>query len=190
MAAELRDGALAPTRLTQLVRQAQDGHSQAFDVLIEHYVPAMFRLAAGIAGPDDGRDAAQEAFVAAWRDLPGLRKPEAFEAWLRRIVIHRAHNAMRSRKRRPAVPIERPHGGTIDPPAAGDFRDAVHAREALDGAFEALTPEQTSVVVLHYGSGYTLSEVAEVTQTRTGTVKSRLNAALRRLRAVVDEVEP
>lgn len=187
MAAELREDAATSARLTELVRLAQGGRREAFDGLVERYVPEMFRLAAAIAGPEDGRDAAQDAFVAAWRDLPRLRDPEKFEGWLRRIVVHRSQNAIRSRKRRPAVSLEASNAAAYHVPAGGDFRERVHARQALDGAFHALNAEQRAVVALHYGAGYSLSEVAVVTETRLGTVKSRLNAALGHLRRAVPE---
>ena len=63
--------------------------------------PDIYRLAAAIVGPDEARDVAQESFVAAWRDLPKLRQLDRFEVWLRRIVINRSRNALRSRGRRP-----------------------------------------------------------------------------------------
>jgi RNA polymerase sigma-70 factor (ECF subfamily) len=187
MAAELGGDGDRSAQITELVRAAQQGRREAFDVVIELYVGDMFRLAAAIAGPEDGRDAAQEAFVAAWRDLPRLRTPATFEAWLRRIVVHRSQNAIRSRRRRPALSLEASEVEANRVAAPGDFRDEVHARDALDGAFEELSPEQRAVVALHYGAGYSLSDIASVTETRLGTIKSRLNAALRRLRAVVPE---
>lgn len=187
MAAELRGDADRSARLIELVRAAQQGQREAFDVMIDRYLPEMFRIAAAIAGPEDGRDAAQEAFVAAWRDLPRLRQPVTFEAWLRRIVVHRSQNAIRSRRRRPAVSLEASTGGAYAVPEVPDFRDGIHARDALDGAFDELSPEQRTVVALHYGAGYTLTEIASLTDVRPGTVKSRLHAALRHLRRVVPE---
>lgn len=189
MAAEHLDATALSTQgeLAALVREAQGGRTEAFEVLVERYAPAMFRLAAAIAGPEDGRDIAQEAFVAAWRDLPRLRKVETFEAWLRRIVVNRSRNAIRSRKRRPAVSLEASNAAAYNVASTGDFRDGVHARQALDGAFDRLPGDQRVVLALHYGAGYSLSEVADATDTAVGTVKSRLNAALRHLRRVIPE---
>jgi RNA polymerase sigma-70 factor, ECF subfamily len=182
----LAEGAL-PTATIEIVRLAREGHTDAFEVLVERYTPAMYRLAAAMAGPDDARDAVQDAFVSAWRELPKLRRPEVFEPWLRRIVVNRTRNVMRARRRRPAISLDASGEAGYDLSLRRDFRDAVDARQALDGAFNSLTADERAIVVLHYGAGYTLSDVADVTDTRLGTVKSRLHSALRRLHKVIGE---
>jgi RNA polymerase sigma factor (sigma-70 family) len=170
--------------LLETVREAQAGRTEAFEVLVQHFGAQMYRLAAAIVGPDDARDVAQETFIAAWRDLPRLREPDRFEPWLRRIAVNRSRNMLRGRQRRPAVSIDRP--GPADHLAgARDFREAVHARQALDGAFAVLSAEQRAVIVLHYGADLSIGEVAESVGVAVGTAKSRLNTALRRLRAAV-----
>lgn len=176
-----------PAATIEIVRLAREGRTDAFEALVERYTPAMYRLAAAMAGPADARDAVQDAFVSAWRELPRLQKPELFEAWLRRIVVNRTRNVIRARRRRPGISLDASDEAAYDLPHGRDFRDAVDARQALDGAFAALTAEQRAVVVMHYGAGYTLSEVADATDTRIGTVKSRLHSALRRLRRVLGE---
>lgn len=173
--------------MTEFVRQARDGRVDAFAALVERYTPPMYRLAAAMAGPEDGRDAVQEAFVIAWRELPRLRKPEMFEAWLRRIVVNRTRNIMRARRRRPSLSLDADGGAAFQLSTDRDFRDAVDARQALDGPFEALSADERVILVLHYGAGYTLADVAETTDTRIGTVKSRLHSALRRLRHAIGE---
>lgn len=173
--------------LTEFVRQARDGRADAFEALVERFTPPMYRLAAAMAGPEDGRDAVQEAFVSAWRELPRLRKPEMFEAWLRRIVVNRTRNIMRARRRRPSLSLDADGGAAFELSTDRDFRDAVDARQALDGPFEALSADERVILVLHYGAGYTLADVADATDTRIGTVKSRLHSALRRLRHAIGE---
>lgn len=145
----------------------------------------MYRLAAAIVGPDDARDVAQECFVAAWRDLPNLRQVDRFEVWLRRIVINRSRNALRSRGRRPTQRLE---GMTVAETASRspDFRDAIHERDALDAAFEGLSADHRAAVVLHYGAELSIRETAEAMGVAVGTAKSRLNAALGRLRTAME----
>ncbi len=169
----------------EAVRGAQSGGTDAFEALVQHFGPDMYRLASAIVGPDDARDVAQEAFIAAWRELPRLRDPELFEPWLRRIVVNRSRNALRGRARRTSVSIDRP--GPADRLVGGvDFREAAHARQALDGAFGGLSADQRAVVALHYGAELSIREAAESMGVSLGTAKSRLNAALRRLRAAVE----
>jgi RNA polymerase sigma factor (sigma-70 family) len=170
--------------LHEIVREAQAGRTEAFEVLVRHFGPQVFRLASAIVGPDDARDVSQETFIAAWRDLPRLREPERFERWLRRITVNRSRNVLRGRGRRPALSLERP-GPADFLAAAGDFREAAHARQALDGAFAGLSADQRAVIVLHYAADLTIGEAAESMGVAVGTAKSRLNAALRRLRAAV-----
>jgi RNA polymerase sigma-70 factor, ECF subfamily len=170
--------------LREIVRQAQAGRTEAFEALVEHFGAQMYRLASAIVGPDDARDVAQETFIAAWRDLPRLRDPDRFEPWLRRITVNRSRNALRGRQRRPALSLDQAGPGDYLA-EAGDFREAAHARQALDGAFAGLSAEQRAVIVLHYGADLSIGEVAESVGVAVGTAKSRLNAALRCLRAAV-----
>jgi RNA polymerase sigma-70 factor (ECF subfamily) len=171
--------------MDEAVRQARDGRAGAFESLVQHYGPEMYRLSAAIVGPDDARDVAQEAFVAAWRDLPNLRQVDRFEVWLRRIVINRSRNALRSRGRRPTQRLE---GMTVGETASRlpDFRDAVHERDALDAAFEGLSADHRAAVVLHYGAELSIRETAEAMGVAVGTAKSRLNAALGRMKAAME----
>jgi RNA polymerase sigma-70 factor (ECF subfamily) len=120
-----------------VVRQAQAGRAEAFEVLVEHFGPQVYRLASAIVGRDDARDVAQETFIAAWRELPRLREPDRFEPWLRRILINRSRNVLRARQRRPAASLDLP-GATDGLVGQVDFRESAHARQALDGAFAGL----------------------------------------------------
>jgi RNA polymerase sigma-70 factor, ECF subfamily len=171
--------------MDEVVRQARDGRADAFESLVEHHGSDMYRLAAAIVGRDEARDVAQESFVAAWRDLPNLRQVDRFEVWLRRIVINRSRNALRSRGRRATQRLE----GTTAAETASphlDFRDAIHARDALDAAFAGLSADHRAAVVLHYGAELSIRETAEAMGVAVGTAKSRLNAALGRMRAVME----
>jgi RNA polymerase sigma-70 factor (ECF subfamily) len=170
----------------EAVRDAQRGRTAAFELLVEHYGPPMYRIACGIVGPDDGRDAAQEAFVLAWRQLPTLRDVTRFEAWLRRILVNQCRKTLRTRHRRPAMSLDRSLDGGVEPAMAVDFRDAVHSRQSLDRAWDVLNADQRAVVVLHYGVGLSIREAADATHVAVGTAKSRLSSALARLRQAVE----
>ena len=82
-----------------LVRLAQRGDAAAFDWLAGARIDRSYRLAVAILHSEpDARDAVQEAFVAAWRQLPKLRDPASFDAWLERIVVNACRMALRHRK--------------------------------------------------------------------------------------------
>ena len=82
-----------------LIEQAQKGDRAAFDALVRLKVDAVYGTALAILGHEaDAQDAVQEAFVAAWRSLGGLRDPDRFEAWFGRIVVNACRMSLRRRK--------------------------------------------------------------------------------------------
>lgn len=148
-------------------------------MLVEEHVGAIFRLAAAIVGRADAADVTQETFVAAWQQLPRLRDPDKFTPWLRRICVNRSRNWLRAAKSH--VPLGAGDGAP-EGAEPGDFAVAVETRAVLDKAFDALHAEHRAVLALHYSLGYSLAETAEILGLPSGTVKSRLNAALRAMR--------
>ena len=79
-----------------LVERAQAGEREAFDRLLEVSWDGAIRYTTALVGPDTAPDAVQAAFVEAWRDLPTLRNPAAFSAWLRRILYKQCDRLRRS----------------------------------------------------------------------------------------------
>lgn len=168
-----------------LIERARNGDSRAFEQLVDRHLPALYRLATAMVGPDDGRDVAQETLVSAWRDLPGLRDADRFEAWLRSILMNRARNVLRTRKRHPQVafePIGAQPRGFVEEPIA-----VVHRQLVINDALAALGPDHRAIIVLHYLADLPLREVAEILGLREGTTKSRLHAGLSALRAQFGE---
>jgi RNA polymerase sigma-70 factor (ECF subfamily) len=124
------------------------------------------------------RDALQEAMVRAWRDLPGLRDPDRFEAWLRRLTVNACLDAARVRRRRVIEVGLSPMLDIAVPDGSGPRAD----RDELDAALHGLEPELRAIVVLHYYLDLTLPETAHTLGIPVGTVKSRLHRALAALR--------
>lgn len=153
-------------------------------MLVQQHAPALYRLATGIVGRTDAHDVTQDAFTAAWRELPKLRDPERFAQWLRRICVNRCRGHLRSRH---GASLTLEEGGAESVPMQTDFRDAVDARAVLAPAFARLSGDQRTVLSLHYGLGLSLKEAADAMAVPVGTAKSRLNAALRAMR---DALEP
>lgn len=157
-------------------------------MLVERRASETYRLAAAIVGEADAADVAQEAFVAAWQQLPRLRDADAFDVWLRRICVNRARNWLRTRSRRPRAVIDVGSlEGASQLRAGGDFRPAVEARAVLEPAFESLTADQRSVLALHYSLGLSIVEAADALGVPAGTAKSRLAAGLAVLRRELTE---
>jgi RNA polymerase sigma-70 factor (ECF subfamily) len=154
-----------------LVERAQAGDHGAFAELTRATIGPMSHLAHLIVRDVElAEDATQEAFVAAWRDLPSLRDPDRFEAWLRRLLVRACYREAGRRRRRHQLELsDRPLSATTDDPCVttGDH-------DELERLFRRLAPNQRAVLVLHHYLGYTLAEVADVLELPIGTVKSRL----------------
>ena len=172
-----------------LVNRARARDREAFEMLVEQHATQTYRLAAAIVGAADAADVTQEAFVAAWQQLPKLRDGGAFPAWLRRICVNRSRNWLRARGRRPQAVLDLADEATaaVLPDARADFRGAAEARAVLEPAFEALSPDQRAILALHYSMGFSIAEAADALGVRVGTAKSRLSAGLAALRRELDD---
>src|SRR3954470_4313759 len=85
-----------------LVEQARKGDHDAFTTLLDVRLARLDAAARLILrDPELARDAVQEALIRTWRDLPGLRDPDRFDAWLHRLVVNACLDLLRRRKRRP-----------------------------------------------------------------------------------------
>lgn len=131
---------------------------------------------------DRAEDAVQNALVSAWRDLPTLREPDRFEAWLTRILVRSCYaEAARSRRWTARLRVL-----PIDTPSPSDPMATVADRDRLDRGFRRLPTDQRAIVVLHHYLGWSQPEIAAALDIPLGTVKSRLFYATRALRAAID----
>ncbi|HEV7603375.1 MAG TPA: RNA polymerase sigma factor [Candidatus Limnocylindrales bacterium] len=169
-----------------LVDRARRGDHDAFAELVRGAATRLDGAARLILrDPELARDAVQETLIRAWRDIPGLRDPGRFDAWLHRLTVNACLDLARRRRRR-VFEVELP---AIDPPAVSDMTAAFADREAVDAAMQHLDADGRAIVVLHYFLGLPLTEVAATLRIPVGTVKSRLHRALSEMRIAVD-LEP
>lgn len=162
-----------------LVERAGRGDHDAFAVLVTAAAPRLDAAARLIVRDTElARDAVQDALVRAWRDLPGLRDPDRFDAWLHRLLVNSCLDQIRHRRRRP-MEIE------IDPvhePATGDSARTLADRDLVERALARLDPEHRALVVLHYYLGYPLPDAASSLGISLPAAKSRLHRAMQGLR--------
>ena len=164
------------------VERARRGDHDAFAELIRGSVTRLDGAARLILrDPELARDAVQEALIRAWRDLPGLRDPDRFDAWLHRLTVNACLDLARRRRRR-VLEVEL---DPIDGPMAIDPLASFADREVVDAAMRHLDPDGRAIVVLHYFLGMPLTEVAATLGIPVGTVKSRLHRALGEMRIAV-----
>ena len=163
-----------------LLDRARRRDGDAFAQLVDPRLAGLLRTATAILGhEDDASDALQDALTRAWRGLSGLRDEDRFEAWLTRIVVNECRTALkrRTRTRIREIPVD-DGSGTGDPasPRAG-VAESVVGRLALEAAFERLSADERTILVLHHLDGRPLDEVAAILGIPVGTAKSRLHAA-------------
>jgi len=167
----------------ELVERARRGDHDAFAELAG---AAITRLDAAarliLRDPDQAKDAVQETLVRAWRDLPTLRSPDRFDAWLHRLLYRACiDEARRLRRHRFDVELT-----PIVSPATSDIASATADRDQLERGFSRLEPESRALIVLHHYLDLPLPEVAIVLGIPLGTAKSRLHRALQSMRAALD----
>lgn len=166
----------------ELVERAGRSDHDAFAVLVSASIGHLTAVARLIVRDHElARDAVQEAYIRAWRDLPGLRDPDRFDAWLHRLTVNACLDAVRRRRRRP-IEID------IQPlvlSGATDHLGQVADRDQLERGFGRLPPEQRAVLVLHYYVGLSMPSLADTLGIPLGTAQSRLGRALATLRATL-----
>jgi RNA polymerase sigma factor (sigma-70 family) len=173
-----------------LVIRAREGDRDAFSELVARSIGRLTAAARMILRNEyAAQDAVQDAFIEAWRSLPGLRDPDRFDAWMRRLLVRACFRGAHRRKRVDAVEIRLTPGH--EPVIAGHERDlAVH--DQLERGLTRLSAEQRAVVVLVYYLDLPLADAAQSLGVPLGTAKSRLNRATSALRASIeaDDREP
>jgi RNA polymerase sigma-70 factor (ECF subfamily) len=166
----------------ELVVQAQRGDRDAFAVIASASVDRLYAIArVTLRDADRAEDAVQETLVRCWRDLPGLRDPDKFEAWQRRMLMHAITDEFR-RGRRFEAKVRILHAE----PVQGDTAAALADRDELDRGFQRLTPEHRTILVLRHFQGLSMPEVADALGIAEGTAKSRLHYAMAALRAALE----
>ncbi len=174
-----------------LVAAAARGDTAAFNRLVVRYQDQVYTLCYRLTGnADDAADAAQEAFLSAYRHVREVRG--VFRAWVLRIAANCCYDLHRARSRRPADSLDRPTAGGEAESSARDVTDPAIGPEevALKGELErvvqagllALPEDQRLAVVLCDLYGFDYQSIGDMLGTELGTVKSRINRGRRRLR--------
>jgi RNA polymerase sigma-70 factor (ECF subfamily) len=166
-----------------LVVRAQDGDEIAFSRLADGVYGRLQQLSHRILrDPELARDAAQQAALSMWRNLPQLRDPARFEAWAYRLCVNECHRVSRQRRRSlPGIDLE-----TAPTPVAPDEYGRIFDHDQLERGFRRLSFEHRVVLVLHHYLGMPADEVARVLEIPPGTVKSRMHRALQQMRRALE----
>ena len=148
-----------------------------FQAEAKRYERLMYHVSLSMLGNgDDCADAVQEALTRAWQKRGTLRDEAAFKGWLMRILVNTCNDMLRKRKKQRLLPLE--EAAEARPPES-----PLPLWEAVD----SFKPEWRVVVVLHYLEGYSVRDMADVLNLPTGTVKSRMMHARKRLSVLLQE---
>ena len=179
-----------PLEEQDLVEQAKRGDVSAYETLVHQHQGIAFRTAYLVTGTAaDAEEAAQDAFVKAYRALGRFRAGAPFRPWLLRIVANEARNRRRSAGRRAGLALrlaEEPSGDAAPSPEATVLDR--ERRELLLAGISRLREDDRLVIACRYFLDLSEDETAATLGWRRGTVKSRLSRALDRLREEVEDV--
>jgi RNA polymerase sigma-70 factor (ECF subfamily) len=167
----------------ELVKKVQQGEKSAFDLLVRKYQFKIIKLISRyVHDPSEASDVAQEAFLKAYRALPGFRGESAFYTWLYRIAINTAKNYIVAQSRRPP-------GADIDAQEAEQFEGQVFLKEyetperlllkdeieaTVFKAIEELPEDLRTAITLRELEGMSYEEIAQSMGCPIGTVRSRI----------------
>lgn len=172
-----------------LIAAARRGDAQAFNQLILQHQSLVFNVAYRMLHDVDGAsDAAQTAFISAFRALSGFRGG-SFKAWLLRIVTNACYDQLRAAKRRPTSSLD---DLSVDPDYSATLIDRKESPEqhamrqdlgrVIQLALDELPADQKATVILSDIQGLSYEEIAATTGVAVGTVKSRLSRGRAQLR--------
>jgi len=180
----------------QLVELVQQGNKAAFDLLVRKYQNRVINLVSRfVKNQGDVQDVAQEAFIKAYRALPGFRGESAFYTWLYRIAVNTAKNYLVAQKRRPS-------SSDIDAMDAENFDGSDNLREnssperlllseelrkVVFATLEQLPEDLRTAITLREMEGLSYEDIAQVMACPVGTVRSRI---FRAREALDKQIEP
>ncbi|MBK1724485.1 RNA polymerase sigma factor RpoE [Thiocystis violacea] len=184
----------------ELVKRAQSGDKRAFDLLVLKYQQKVSNLIARyVRDPSEVMDVAQDAFLKAYRALPGFRGESAFYTWLYRIAVNTVKNHLVAAGRRPPgddieteVAEQMDMGGRLretSTPERHLLRDEIAM--TVQGALDDLPEDLRTAIVLRELEGMSYEEIATAMDCPIGTVRSRIfrarEAIDKRLRPLLDD---
>jgi len=181
----------------QLVERVQKGDKHAFDLLVSKYQRKLGRLLSRfIRDPSEVEDVTQEAFIKAYRALPGFRGDSAFYTWLYRIGINTAKNHLVAMGRRAptSTGLDAEEAESLE--SGSQLRDlntpenqlmSKQVGETVNQTLQELPEELRTAITLREIEGLSYEEIATVMECPVGTVRSRI---FRAREAVAEKLRP
>lgn len=154
--------------LEELIYRARTGDGEAFAALMEGQKQTLYKVARSYLHSDaDAADAIGDTVLSCWEKLDTLRRPEYFRTWMVRILIRKCQDILRQRRR--VISLEEA------PEPAGE--EPGHARAEFLALLDSLDEKYRTVLLLYYGEGFSVREIAHILNLNQETVKTRLKRA-------------
>ena len=180
----------------KLVELALALDGDAFGEIVRRWERKIFALCFGMLGrEEDARDAAQETFIAAYRNLKGFRGEAKVSSWLHRIAVNQCISKQRRQTVRKEsaleIEIEIESPAFLQPAHQSPARRAEQSErlKSVRLAVDALPPDLKQVVVMKEFEELTFLEIAETLEIPVSTVKSRLYTALKQLKMRLEKLQ-
>ena len=176
----------------ELARAAAKGNTLAFEELVRLHEKKVYALTLRMCGnSDDAADAAQEAFLSAWRGLPSFRGEAGFSTWLYRLTSNAAIDQLRKGKRQREeaslddgdLPLDVPDRQ----PGPQEAVESAELQRAVADGLRELSEDHRQILLLREYQGLSYDEIAQALEVDLGTVKSRISRARRALRKILLE---
>jgi len=162
-----------------LVIRCQQGEKEAFGLIVELWQKALLIFALRYLDQEtDARDAVQETWISVIKGLNKLQNPSLFVSWLFRILTNKCVDRIRQ-KQQEQCQLERANIKSESPEISNES-------ESLSQAIQRLSDEHKILIVLRFGQGLQIGQIAAMLNIAEGTVKSRLHRALIRLREILE----
>ena len=176
----------------RLAELAQQGDAAAFEALVTAHEKMVYNLVYRMVGnTEDAQDISQEVFLKAYRYLARFNRQASFSTWIYQIAVNTAIDELRRRKGKETLSLEEEYEGDKKnfhkqyASPGPNVEEQVLEKEGLHSlkqAVFALPEEQKTVVILRDMEGFSYEEIARITGTALGTVKSRLARGREQLR--------
>ena len=175
----------------ELVRAAAGGDEDAFAQLVALHEKKVYNLALRMCGdPEDAWDAAQEAFLSAWRGLPSFRGEAGFSTWLYRIAYTTAISATRKKRNEFLYLEDLTINNVADEQVDEAFNkdDSAQLLTKLEKGIELLSPDERGLITLFYMENHPVEEIAAVTGLSESNVKVKLHRIRKKLYLIIKEM--
>lgn len=175
-----------------LIMRARKGEPDAIEALLSQYEKKIYNTALRMMGnQEDAMDAAQDAMIKIYCNLPSFKGECAFYSWAYRIAVNTCLDGLRRRKSDWHIPIVDDEGNTYDLPDGNaadpesQFESAAKMEE-IKQAVSQLEPEHRTVIVLRDIQGCSYQDIADILKCNMGTVKSRISRARLQLQKLLN----